>query len=186
MKVKLNFFIIIVIKMISDRKVTKKRLGVSFRKAFLKNHDVFNSCLFSKLFVTFAQNYQSMIRKFFSMALIAAVLCVFSACKEKHSAKYAEMEADIQTVEQQISENNDCDELQLVYFGILGLRSDLTLPEEEGGLAETEFEEISNKINDLEVMLKTKTQQLDCFNNDSINDVLDTMESEEFEDYNVL
>ena len=41
MKVKLNFFITIVIKMISDRKVTKKRLGVSFRQAFLKNHDVF-------------------------------------------------------------------------------------------------------------------------------------------------
>lgn len=43
MKVKLNFFITIVIKMISDRKVTKKRLGVSFRQAFLKNHDVFYS-----------------------------------------------------------------------------------------------------------------------------------------------
>ena len=41
MKVKLNFLITIVIKMISDRKVTKKRLGVSFRQAFLKNHDVF-------------------------------------------------------------------------------------------------------------------------------------------------
>lgn len=127
-----------------------------------------------------------MIRKIFSLALMAATLFAFSACGENHSAKYSEMNADIQTVEQQISETNDCDELQLVYFGILGLRSDLTLPEEEGGLAETEFEEISNKINDLEVMLKTKTQQLDCFNTDSINDVLDTMESEEYEDYNVL
>lgn len=127
-----------------------------------------------------------MIKKIFSMAVVAATLFLCSACNEKHSEKYTEMQTDIQAVEQQISETSDCDELQLVYFGILGLRSDLTLPEEEGGLAETEFEEISNRINDLEVMLKTKTQQLDCFNNDSINDVLDTMESEEFEDYNVL
>ena len=78
------------------------------------------------------------------------------------------------------------DELQLVYFGILGLRSDLSIPEEEGGLAETEFEEISNMINDLEVMHKTKTMQLDCFNTDSINDMLDTMEEELYDDYNVL
>ncbi len=120
------------------------------------------------------------------MAVVAATLFLCSACDEKHSEKYTEMQTDIQAVEQQISETNDCDELQLVYFGILGLRSDLSLPADEGGLAETEFEEISNKINDLEVMLKTKTQQLDCFNTDSINDVLDTMESEEFEDYNVL
>lgn len=127
-----------------------------------------------------------MIRKYFSLAMMAAVLCVFSACGEKHSAKYTEMEADIQTIEQQISETNDCDELQLLYFGILGLRSDLIAPEEEGGLAEAEFEEISNKINDLEVMHKTKTLQLDCFNTDSINDMLDTMEEELYEDYNVL
>ena len=127
-----------------------------------------------------------MIRKYFSLAMMAAVFCVFSACGEKHSAKYTEMEADIQTVEQLISETNDCDELQLVYFSILGLRSDLIAPEEEGGLAETEFEEISNRINDLEVMHKTKTMQLDCFNTDSINDMLDTMEEELYDDYNVL
>lgn len=127
-----------------------------------------------------------MIRKFFSLALMAVVLCTLSACGEKHSEKYTEMETDIQAVEQQISETSDCDELQLIYFSILGLRSDLTLPEEEGGLPEAEFEVISNKINDLEVMYNTKTMQLDCFNTDSINDMLDTMEEEMFEDYNVL
>ena len=137
-------------------------------------------------FYYFCQKLQSMIRKYFSLAFMAAVLCVFSACNEKHSAKYTEMKTDIQAVEQQISETNDCDELQLVYFGILGLRSDLSIPEEEGGLAETEFEEISNMINDLEVMHKTKTMQLDCFNTDSINDMLDTMEEELYDDYNVL
>ena len=120
------------------------------------------------------------------MAVVAASLFLCSACEEKHSEKYSEMLTDIQSVEQQISETNDCDELQLVYFGILGLRSDLSIPEEEGGLAETEFEEISNMINDLEVMHKTKTMQLDCFNTDSINDMLDTMEEELYDDYNVL
>ena len=132
------------------------------------------------------ENYQSMIRKFFSLALIAVVLFAFSACGEKHSEKYTEMETDIQAVEKQLSVTDDCDELQLVYFSILGLRSDLTLPEEEGGLAEAEFEIISNKINDLEVMYNTKTMQLDCFNTDSINEMLDTLEEEMFEDYNVL
>ena len=127
-----------------------------------------------------------MIRKIFSLALMAVVLFSFSACGENHSEKYTEMETDIQAVEQQLSETSDCDELQLIYFSILGLRSDLTLPEEEGGLPEAEFEVISNKINDLEVMYNTKTMQLDCFNTDSINDMLDTMEDEMFEDYNVL
>ena len=120
------------------------------------------------------------------MAIAATFLFAFSACGEKHTEKYNTMNVDIQTVEQQISGTNDCDELQLVYFSILGLRSDLTPPEDEGGLTETEFEEISNKINDLEVMHKTKTLQLDCFNTDSINDMLDTMEEEIYDDYNVL
>lgn len=140
----------------------------------------------SKTIHIFAQNMTDMIKKIFSMAMIAALFFSFSACGEKHTEKYNTMSADIQTVETQISETSDCDELQLVYFGILGLRSDLTAPEEEGGLAEAEFEEISNRINDLEVMYKTKTMQLDCFNTDSINDVLDTMEEEMYEDYNVL
>ena len=114
------------------------------------------------------------------------LIFAFVACGEKHSAKFSEMDADIQSLEQQLATTNDCDELQMLYLAILGLRSDLSMPEDEGGLSELEFETVSNKISALEVTLNTKMQQLDCYNNDFNDEVIDTSEEEYPSDYNIL
>ena len=114
------------------------------------------------------------------------MIFAFVACGEKHSAKFSEMDADIQSLEQQLATTNDCDELQMLYLAILGLRSDLSMPEDEGGLSELEFETVSNKISALEVTLNTKMQQLDCYNNDFNDEVIDTSEEEYPSDYNIL
>lgn len=127
-----------------------------------------------------------MKRHHLTLAIATALAIAFSSCGEKTSARFTEMKNDVENIKQQIGQTESCDELQLLYFGILGLRTDLTSPEEEGGLSETEFENMSNMINDLEVMLNTKYGQFDCFNTDSITNDIDTAEEDFVDDYNLL
>lgn len=117
--------------------------------------------------------------------LFVSMFFAMDSCAERHSGKFLQMESDIQSFQQQLADTDDCDELQMLYFGILGLRTDLSMPEEEGGLTDSEFEVISNEISELEVMLNTKTQQLECYK-EANSDDLDTSEEEYFDGYNVL
>ena len=65
-------------------------------------------------------------------------------------------------IEMKINETKDCDDLQMLHFGILGLRSDfdnLKLIEE---VKESEVEQLREILNNLDASWKNKWTALGC------------------------
>ena len=87
------------------------------------------------------------------------------------------------SIENQISAMKDCDELQMMNFAILGLRSDLDNLKQEGTISDAEVGKLSDLLDRLEATWNGKWASLDC-EQITIEDELDTSgeaEDEEFE-----
>ena len=74
----------------------------------------------------------------FFVILTAFVLGLYS-CGEQPSKQYKAMEQEVKSIEEKISGIYDCDELQMLNFAIMGLRSDLENLEQAKEIPDTEL-----------------------------------------------
>ena len=116
--------------------------------------------------------------------MLASLLLVLYSCGDQPSKAVQDMEKKIKDVETQIQETNECDDLQLITFTILGLRTDLEKLQQDETVKEAEIMELSNSIDQLDASLTGKYVALDCSQNG--DEEIDTFGEEEYEDYNIL
>ena len=116
--------------------------------------------------------------------MLAAMMLCFSACDDNVSKQFNGMEEEITTIETKINEITDCDELQMMNFAILGLRSDMDNYRQESEMTDAEIGKLDDMIDKLEATWNGKWTTLGCEGN-LIDGEFDTSGEEDF-DYNVL
>jgi hypothetical protein len=115
------------------------------------------------------------MRRIAIFALLATLLLCFNACDDTVSKQYKAMEEEILSIENQIDDITDCDELQMMNIAILGLRSDMDNYRQDSdvGMTDTEIGQLDDMIDKLEATWNGKWASLNC--EESIStDVLDT------------
>ena len=121
------------------------------------------------------------------MALLTALLFCFGSCGEEHSKQFKAMSDEILSIENQINTISDCDELQMLNFGILGLRSDLDNLIQSAEIPDAEITQLDESLTGLEATWNGKWSALDC---DQIisDDEMDTSgeEDSQYQEYDVL
>lgn len=116
---------------------------------------------------------------------LTALLLMFYSCGEQPSQAVQAMEKSLKDVETKIQETNGCDELQLLTFSVLGLRTDLEKLQQDETVKEADIIRLTDAIDRLDASLTGKYVALDC--NQAFNEEeIDTFGDEEYEDYNVL
>ena len=117
--------------------------------------------------------------------LVVMVLC-FNACDNPVSKQFKAMEEEVSTIETKINEITDCDELQMMNFAILGLRSDMDNYRQESEMTDVEIGKLDDMIDRLEATWNGKWSSLGC-EGSLIEGEFDTSGEEAGDfDYNVL
>lgn len=117
--------------------------------------------------------------------LAALTLCLWS-CENPVSKQYKAMEEEISSIETQINEITDCDELQMMNFAILGLRSDMDNYRQNGEMTDVEIGKLDDMIDKLEAAWNGKWTSLNC-EGSLIEGEFDTSGEEAGDfDYNIL
>lgn len=114
------------------------------------------------------------------IALLTALMFFVGSCGDKHSKQYKAMEDEILSIENQINNIANCDDLQMLNFGILGLRSDLDNLIQSAEIPDTEISQLDEFLTRLEAAWSGKWSTLEC---DQIlnEDSMDTSGEEEGE-----
>jgi len=127
------------------------------------------------------------MRKFASLVLFAALFLGFAACEDEHSKAFQTLEKDINKLEQSIQTTDDCDDLRLFSFSILGLKSDVENLQSDETVKEGEIETLTSALERIEAMWNWKLAALDCQEPTEDDSELDTSgEDDDFTDYNIL
>lgn len=113
------------------------------------------------------------MRRIATFALLIALMFCVNACDDAVSKQFKAMEEEISSIENQINAIADCDELQMMNFAILGLRSDMDNYRQESEMSDTEISQLDDMIDKLEATWNGKWASLNCEESIS-NDVLDT------------
>ncbi len=104
-----------------------------------------------------------------------------ASCGNQPSKEFKAMEEEVSSIEAKICEMTDCDELQMLNFAILGLRSDMDNYRQISAMSEQEIELLDGKLDELMATWNGKWAALDC-EQDITDDELDTS-GEEIGDY---
>lgn len=104
-----------------------------------------------------------------------------ASCGNQPSKEFKAMEEEVSSIEAKICEMTDCDELQMLNFAILGLRSDMDNYRQISAMSEQEIELLDGKLDELMATWNGKWAALDC-EQDMTDDELDTS-GEEIGDY---
>ena len=95
------------------------------------------------------------------------------------------MEKNLKDVEARIQETDGCDDLQLLTFAVLGLRTDLEKLQQDESVKEADILRLTDAIDQLDASLTGKYAALDC-NQAAGEEEIDTFGDDEYEDYNIL
>ncbi len=118
--------------------------------------------------------------------MLTGVLLCFGACKDNVSKQFKAFEEEITTIETKINEITDCDELQMMNFAILGLRSDMDNHRQESEMSDVEIGKLDDMIDKLAATWNGKWATLGCEGN-IIEGEFDTSGEEAGDfDYNIL
>lgn len=121
------------------------------------------------------------------IAMLTILTLVFCSCGNRTSKQFKAMEGEVTTVENQINTAEDCDDLQMTNFGILGLRSDLDNLIQAAEIPDEEINKLDEMLTRLEAAWNGKWATLNC---DQIisGDEMDTSgeEDSEYQDYDIL
>lgn len=127
------------------------------------------------------------MRKLELFVWFAALLLGFTACGDEHSKAFQNIEREIKDIEQSIQQTDDCGELDMFSFSILGLKSDVENLQGDETLKEGELEAMNEAVERIEVMWNGKKDSLNCSEPSEDDIELDiTGESDEFSDYDIL
>lgn len=120
------------------------------------------------------------------LTMFTALMLCFSACNNPVSKQFNAMEQEISSIETKINEITDCDELQMMNFAILGLRSDMDNYRQESVMTDVEIGKLDDMIDKLEATWNGKWISLGC-EGSLIEGEFDTSGEEAGDfDYNVL
>ena len=126
------------------------------------------------------------MKKAFAIASITIMLSMICSCGNRHSKAFESMRKDVASIEGLIQETNDCDELQMQSFSILGLRSDLENLQQESATSEEEAVELNDLIDQLEASWNGKLMSLGCKQLDEEESEIDTSGEGDAADYDNL
>ncbi len=119
------------------------------------------------------------------VVILTAFVLGFCSCSEQPSKQFKAVEEEVKSLEEKISGIDDCDELQMLNFAIMGLRSDLENLEQGGEIPETELSQLNDMVDGLEATWNGKWAALDCEETMG-DDELDTSgEGAGYEDYDI-
>lgn len=120
------------------------------------------------------------------MAALVALTLMAGSCGNTVSSQFKAMEKEVQSLENQINESADCDDLQMLNISILGLRSDWDNLVQSAEIPDKEISQLDEMLTGLEATWGGKWAALEC---DQVinNDGMDTSgEEDEYQDYNIL
>ena len=118
------------------------------------------------------------------IVMLALALCLGS-CGNTTSKQFKDMEAEITAIETQIDELTDCDDLQMLNFSLLGLRSDLDNMIQSAEIPDAEITQLDEMLTRVEAFWNGKWSALEC--DQAINnDEMDTSGEEDYQDYDIL
>ena len=118
------------------------------------------------------------------IVMLALALCLGS-CGNTTSKQFKDMEAEITAIETQIDELTDCDDLQMLNFSLLGLRSDLDNMIQSAEIPDAEITQLDEMLTRVEAFWNGKWAALEC--DQAINnDEMDTSGEEDYQDYDIL
>jgi hypothetical protein len=123
------------------------------------------------------------MRKIAFLFIASFLLSMAYSCQNKHSKAYSGLEKEIAAVEGQILEIDNCDDLQMLSFSILGLRSDLENACREQAVSEVEADELTKAVAHLDSVWQGKSSTLGCEAYFEAADELVTSEDDEYENY---
>lgn len=95
------------------------------------------------------------------MALTALTLC-FCSCGSRASKQFKDMEQEVLTIENEINATSDCDDLQMLNFGILGVRSDFDNLVQSATIPDDEISQLDEMLTRLEATWNGKWSTLEC------------------------
>ena len=121
------------------------------------------------------------------IALLATLTMCLYSCGNHTSKQFKALEKEVTDVENQINTAEDCDDLQMTNFSILGLRSDLDNLIQAAEITDEEINQLDEMLTRLEAAWNGKWASLGC--DQIINeDEMDTSGEEdgEYQDYDIL
>ena len=121
------------------------------------------------------------------IAMLTALTLCLGSCGNRASKLFKAMEEEVNNIENQINTAEDCDDLQMTNFGILGLRSDLDNLIQAAEIPDEEINKLDEMLTRLEATWNGKWAALNC--DQIINeDEMDTSGEEDgvYQDYNIL
>ena len=120
------------------------------------------------------------------IAILTAFVLGICSCSEQPSKQFKAMEEEVKAIEEEISGIEDCDELQMLNFAIMGLRSDLENLEQGGEIPETELSQLIDMVDGLEASWNGKWAVLDCEATLGTDELDTSGEGDGYEDYDIL
>lgn len=93
---------------------------------------------------------------------VIVMLSMVYSCRNGHSKAYADFVKETALVETKILETDNCDDLQMLSFSILGLRSDLENACRDQSVAEAEADELTKAVARLDAVWQGKSTELGC------------------------
>lgn len=119
------------------------------------------------------------IAAFFVLTFSLLGLC---SCQNGHSKEYRAMEQEVGDLQLKVQETEDCDELQMLSFSILGLRSDLDNLQQETTVTEAEIGALGDLVDGLDAAWRGKVTALECNQYQAAEEEYDTSGEEDFPD----
>lgn len=133
------------------------------------------------------ENKINPMKKLSIIALLTALMFCLASCGEKNSKQFKAMEEEILSIDDKISTIEDCDELQMLNFSILGLRSDLDNLIQSAEIPDVEINQLDEMLTSLEAEWNGKWSALEC-DQTLMEEPMDTSGEEEgeYQDYDIF
>lgn len=122
------------------------------------------------------------MRRMAAIMVLTFSLLGFYSCGDDHSKEYRAMQQEVNDLQLKIQETADCDELQMLSFSILGLRSDLDNLQQATEVTEAEITELGDLVDGLDAAWRGKATALECNQFDASEEEYDTSGEEDYPD----
>lgn len=115
-----------------------------------------------------------------TIVVLAVLMLCFSYCGTKTSKQFKALSEEASSIGSQIDTTTNCDDLQMINFSILGLRSDLDNLIQSSEIPEDEINQLEEIVTGIEASWSGKWAALECeqIMND---DAMDTSGEEDIE-----
>ena len=126
------------------------------------------------------------MRKLTSLLLLAVAMLGLNACGDDHSKAFQALDKEANELQAKIEETNDCDDLRLFSFSILGLKGDVENLQTDETVKEGEIDVLNETVDRIEALWNGKIATLDCKEPTTEESELDTTAEDDFTDDDIL